>query len=77
MKQLLVAIALSLSLMIAFTSCGGAGDQSSTNYNTMNSLGDITYELPEGYTYDIGNSDFIVYKKDTLLQVLKEFVDTH
>ena len=63
MKKLLVAIALSLSLMIAFASCGGAEDQSSTNYNTMNSLGDITYELPEGYEYDIGNNDFIIYKK--------------
>ena len=70
MKKLLVAITLSLSLMISFTSCGGAGDQSSTNYNTMNSLGDITYELPEGYTYDIGTwtQSIPLLKKLTMLK---------
>lgn len=59
MLKRLAAIALSLSLIFVFTSCSGE----STEYTSWNSFGDITYEIPDGYTYTEGYDNFILYEK--------------
>lgn len=63
MLKRLVTIALSLSMILVFAACGGEENALSTEYTSWNSFGDITYEIPDGYTYTEGYDNFILYEK--------------